>query len=61
MKGYDANADSLLAQAEDLRRRPVSSHAMRVGRVYKTSAIVPDHVIPRGLQRYCRAMLRGSE
>lgn len=46
-------AESLENRAQMIAEHPVSAHATRVNRVYKTSAVVPDDVLPPGLQRYC--------
>jgi tetratricopeptide (TPR) repeat protein len=46
-------AEALERRAQMTAAHPVSPHATRVNRVYKTNAIVPDDVLPPGLQKYC--------
>jgi tetratricopeptide (TPR) repeat protein/O-antigen ligase len=52
-KGIGDDAEALEDRAAVLSEQPVSAHAQRVSRVYKTRAVVRDDVLPAGLLVYC--------
>jgi len=51
--GDERNAESFARRGRQLALTRVSAHARRVGRVYKTSALVADDLLPPGLLAYC--------
>ena len=48
-----ARSTSHELRAIELAAKPVSSHARRIGRVYKTDAVIHDDVLPPGFLEYC--------